>query len=397
MNSYLGLPIEPVINVVGPATRFGGVGILADDVWEAMRASHAANVRIDELQVAAGTRIADLLGVPGAYITTGASAALSLAAATLVDSRGGQHPGHSFKLVIQAAQTEPHDVAFAVAGLEMRPIGFPALAHPHELRSALGPDVVGVVYRTGVAWQQGELIDLRTMCAIAHEAGVRVIVDAAMTVPPVDRLHALLADGADFVAISGGKLFRGPQASGLLVAVPELLDDVARLHQDMSEPAETWQRPSFVRGSSGATASLPRRHGVGRGMKVGREQIAGLLAAVERYVRNPDEDQKIGVKELEHAEAILRTSAVLSVSRGTIPDFGGMPMLEVGLSDSGMTADDMMQRLMRGKPRVAAGRASERALAVFPNALLPGQGEQVGHAFLAAVGEEPRSDQPDAR
>lgn len=389
MDSYLGLPIEPVINVVGPATRFGGVGILADEVWEAMRASHAANVRIDELQVAAGSRIADLLGVPGAYITSGASAALSVAAAVLVDSRGGRHPGHSFKLVIQAAQTEPHDVAFAVAGLEMLPIGFPSLAHPDELRSALGPDVVGVVFRTGEAWQQGELIDLRTMCDIAHEAGVRVIVDAAMTIPPIDRLHAVLADGADFVAISGGKLFRGPQASGLLVAAPELLDHAARLHQDMSEPADTWQRPSFVRNSSPVTSSLPRRHGVGRGMKVGREQIAGLLAAVERYVRNPDEDQKIGVRELEQAEAVLRTSAILSVSRGTIADFGGLPMLEVGLPATGITADEMMQRLLSGRPRVAAGKSSDRALAVFPNALLPGQGDEVGRAFLRAVGEEP--------
>jgi D-glucosaminate-6-phosphate ammonia-lyase len=389
MNSYLGLPIEPVINVVGPATRFGGVGILADEVWEAMRESHSCNVRIDELEVAAGTRIADLLGVPGAYITTGASAALSVAAAVLVDMRGGRHPGHSFKLAIQAAQTEPHDVAFAVAGLELVPIGFPALAHPQELREALGPDVIGVVFRTGAAWQQGELINLRTVCEIAHEAGAHVIVDAAMTVPPTDRLHAILADGADFVAISGGKLFRGPQASGLLIAAPELLDEVARLHQDMSEPADTWERPSFVRGSSPTLSSLPRRHGVGRGMKVGREQVAGLLAAVERYIRNPDEDQKIGVQELEHAETILRTSAVLSISRDVVDDFGGMPMLEVSLPANAMTADELIRRLLHGTPRVAAGALHNGALAVLPHALLPGQGEQVGHAFLRALGEEP--------
>lgn len=389
MDSYLGLAIEPVINVVGPATRFGGVSILADEVWEAMRQSHAWNVRIDELQVAAGTRIADLLGVPGAYITTGASAALSMAAAVLVQERGGQPPRHSYKLAIQAAQTEPHDVAFAVAGLEMVPIGFPGLAHPQELRAALGPDVIGVVFRTGVAWQQGELLSLRTVCEIAHEAGLKVIVDAAMTVPPVDRLHAILDDGADFVAISGGKLFRGPQASGLLVAAPELLDEVAVQHQDMTEPVDTWERPSFVRGSSPSVASLPRRHGVGRGMKVGREQIAGLLAAIERYLRDPDRDQKVGVQEIEHAEAVLRRSAVLSVSRGTIADFGGMPMLEVALPAGGMKPKEMVQRLLKGHPRVAASVLPSNALGVFPNALLPGQGEQVGHAFLRATGEEP--------
>lgn len=389
MDPYLGLPIEPVVNAAGPATRFGGVSILADEVWQAMRESHSWNVRIDELQVAAGTRIADLLSVPGAYITTGASAALSMAAAVLVEEHGGRPPRHSFKLAIQAAQTEPHDVAFAVAGLDMAPIGFPALAHPKELRAVLGPDVIGVVFRTGVAWQQGELMNLRTICDIAREAGVRVIVDAAMTVPPVDRLHAILAEGADFVAISGGKLFRGPQASGLLVAAPELLDEVALLHQDMSEPVDTWEQPSFVRGSSPSISSLPRRHGVGRGMKVGREQIAGLLAAVERYIRNPDEDQKVGVQELEHAEAILRTSAILTVSRAMVADFGGMPMLEVGLPEGATTPKEMVQRLLHGNPRVATGELPSGALAVFPNALLPGQGAQVGHAFLRAVDEAP--------
>jgi hypothetical protein len=101
------------------------------------------------------------------------------------------------------------------------------------------------------------------------------------------------------------------------------------------------------------------------------------------------------VQELEHAEAILRTSAILSVSRGTNLDFGGMPMLEVGLPESGITADEMMQRLLRGSPRVAAGKSSNSALAVFPNALLPGQGEEVGDAFLRAVGEEPGPQRSD--
>ena len=388
MNSYLGLPIIPVINAVGPATRFGGVSILADDVWQAMRESHSWNVRIDELQVAAGTRIADLLGVPGAYVTAGASAALSMAAATVVDERGGRPPRHSFKLAIQAAQTEPHDIAFAVAGLELVPVGSSTATDPAELRAALSPDVIGVVFRTGVEWRHDGEMELKTVAEIAHQAGAKVIVDAAMTVPPLDRLHALLRDGADFVAISGGKLFRGPQASGLLVAAPELLDHVAVLHQDMSEPAESWEQPSFVRGAPRQLSSLPRRHGVGRGMKVGREQIAGLLAAIERYVRNPDEDQKVGVQELEHAEAILRMSAILSVVRGTLDDFGGMPMLEVRLPPGEVTPTELVHRLLRGNPRVATGLL-HGALAVLPNALLPGQGEQLGHAFLRAVGETP--------
>jgi D-glucosaminate-6-phosphate ammonia-lyase len=405
MDSYLGLPVEPVINAVGAATRFGGVA-LADEVREAMDAATLTPVRIDELQVAAGTRIADVLGVPGAYVTAGGSAALSMAAALLVQRHGrAKGPGSSrpggwdklcgvagregdgrAQIVIQATHYDTHDIAFAVAGAEVVRVGYQRDTHPDYIRAAVGPHTVGVASRTGSAWQVGA-VDLATVADIAHSAGLLVIVDAAVTVPPIDNLHKLFADGADLVAVCGGKLFRGPQASGLLCAAPELLDEIALLHQDMGERDPTWRPPTFVRGATARRRELPApRAGIARGMKVGREQIMGLVAAIERYVRSPGQDELPGIRELEEAEAALRTCDQLEVSK-TVSVDTGLPIVTLRMRRSAIAPEELVRRLSLGRPRVVLGEGAawRGDLTIAPNALLPGHGTQVADAVMRAL------------
>lgn len=408
MDSYLGLPVEPVINAAGPATRFGGVH-LHPEVREAMNAATLTPVRIDELQVAAGTRIADLLGVPGAYATTGASAALSMAAAVLVQRRGrangpgssrpggweklcgvaGPHGDGRAQVVIQATQYDTHDIAYAVAGVEVVRIGYQGDTHPDELRAAISPHTVGVAFRTGSAWQQPGTIDLRTVADIAHEAGVLVIVDGAVTVPPIENLQRIFADGADLVAICGGKLFRGPQASGLLCGAPQLLDEVALLHQDMGERDPTWWPPTFVRDTTADPRDLPApRAGIARGMKVGREQIMGLVAAVERHVRHPGGDELPGIRELDEAEAILRTCDQLEVTKTVSPDTR-LPTVRLRMCRGAIAPEELVRRLTLGRPRVVLGEGAEWRgdLSIAPSALLPGHGKQLANAVLQALAE----------
>jgi L-seryl-tRNA(Ser) seleniumtransferase len=405
MNSYLGLAIEPVINAVGAATRLGGVQ-LADAVREAMDAATLTPVRMDELQVAAGSRIAELLGVPGAYVTAGGSAALSMAAALVVQQRGRANgPGSSrpggwdrlcgipgprgdgrAQIVIQATQYDTHDIAYAVAGAEVVRVGYHEDTHPDYIRTAIGPHTVGVAFRSGSAWQGGD-VDLPTVAEIAHQAGLMVIVDAAVTVPPVDNLHKIFADGADLVAVCGGKLFRGPQASGLLCGAPELLDEIALLHQDMGERDPTWWPPSFVRDEPKGQRDLRApRAGIARGMKVGREQIMGLLAAIERYLKNPGADELPGIRELEAAEAILRGSDHLEVSK-TVSADTGLPIVTLRLAPTAPALEELVRRLTLVRPRVLLGEASawRGDLTIAPNALLPGQGKQLADAVLAAL------------
>lgn len=375
-----GLGLTPVINGVGPATRLGGLP-LTEEVLQAMREAARTSVRMDELQLAVGRRLAELLGVPGAYVTPGASAALSLAtAAVLAQGKAeisDQLPlvegGRNRVVVRVAVRVLDHHAVSAVGGRIVE-IGFPGSTHADELRRALDHDTAAVLFRPG---RPGNLLDLPTVAAIAHTAHVPVIVDGALHVPPIERLQKYFTDGADLVAVSGGKGFRGPQASGLLCGDPRLLQMAALQHQDMDERANTW-RP--------VTGDSPPRHGVGRGMKIGREQIAGLLCAVERHVRAPGADEKQGLDELSDMEEALQGVEGLTVSRG-FDDALNVPVLHIDVTSSGSSVDDVLRRLAGGSPRVYVGEelAWQNTLTVSPMALLPGEGRALADAVRAAI------------
>jgi L-seryl-tRNA(Ser) seleniumtransferase len=264
---YDDLGVPAVLNGEGPATRLGGLP-LHPEVWAAMQEALASSVRIGDLERAAGARIAELLGVPAAYVTSGASAALHLATAAVMtrgdaalidrlpDTAGMRH-----RVIIQSAQRDPYDRAVQAAGATLVPIGYPDSTHPGELERELGDDVAAVLFRPG---RGGNLLSLEATCRVAHAAGVPVMIDGAMFVPPVDRLREYFDLGADLVAVSGGKGFRGPQGSGLLCGRAEFIDVIDLHHQDMDERDTTWPR------NDETTPMTTPSHGVGRSMKVGR-------------------------------------------------------------------------------------------------------------------------------
>ncbi len=206
------------------------------------------------------------------------------------------------------------------------PIGYPDSTHPGELERELGDDVAAVLYRPG---KGGNLLDLATTCRIAHDAGVPVMIDGAMFVPPVDRLRGFFDAGADLVAVSGVEGFRGPQASGLLCGRPELIDVIALHHQDMDERDTTWPRNLGAK-----VPATPPRHGIGRPMKVGREQIVGLLTAIERYMRDPGADERAGTAELDAAEAALLADGRIPVHRVQEPTLD-VPGLHLDIAATG--------------------------------------------------------------
>ncbi len=385
MSVYDRLGVTPVINGVGPATRLGGLPLHAD-VWAAMQEALAQSVRMDQLERQAGKRLAELLGVPAVYVTSGASAALFLATAAtmargdsalidqLPDTTGMRH-----KVIIQSAQRDPYDRAAVAAGATLVPIGYPDSTHPGELERVLDDETAAVLYRPG---KHGNLLSLEATCRIAHEHGVPVIIDGAMFVPPLSRLHDFFAAGADLVAVSGGKGFRGPQASGLLCGKPEYIDVIALQHQDMDERDTTWPR------NLGAAApTTPPRHGVGRSMKVGREQIAGLVAAVERYVADPGADERAGNAELDAAEKALTADGSIGFTRVQEPTLD-VPGLHLDIASTGADLDAVVLALGALTPPVyvGEGEAYRGVLTLNGMALTPGQGEQLAAAILDVVG-----------
>ncbi len=369
------LGVRGVINGVGPATRLGGLP-LSDEVWQAMREAVRTPVHLAELQEAAGREIARLLDVPAAYVTSGASAALTLAAAVCMTgddaARIDELPRATtfpHRVVVQRGHRDPYDRAIEAAGGVLVEIGYPGTTHPGELEAALDERVAAVLFRPG---GPGNLLDLSTTCTLAHARAIPVIVDGALVVPPARALHALLDAGADLVAVSGGKGLRGPQASGLLVGRPELVAAAGLHHQDMDERATTWHH----------APRTPPRHGVARGMKTGREQIAGLVAAVRRHVRDPQSDHTEGVAELDRAAALLENDGRLVVTR-TLHAQLDVPVVEIRFAP-GIDVDTVVTDLRALPTPVHLGeeRAQAATLTINPMALQPGHGEQLARSVL---------------
>ncbi|MGO4681450.1 aminotransferase class V-fold PLP-dependent enzyme [Microbacterium sp. 2MCAF23] len=369
-----------VVNAVGPATRMGGLG-LHDEVLAAMGRAVQVPVRMAELERAGGEHVARLLGAPAAYITAGAAAGLALAAAAamarddvdVIDSLPRHRDGRD-EFVIQAAQRDPYDRAVEAAGGRIVAVGYPGSTHAAELASAIGERTAAVLYRPGAP---GNHVDLDRTCAIAHAAGVPVIVDGALRIPPLTVLHEYIAAGADLLAVSGGKLLRGPQASGLLIGQPEWIARVGVHHQDMDEREETWPAADgrFVR---------PPRHGIARFAKVGREQLVGLVTAVERFVAGAD-DTAVEVEELRRAHQLLAHGPLGAVWEEH--SVLGSPEVIVTVRPALATRFVRALRAQHPPVYVEESGAWRGVLSLNSLGLTTGDGERIAASFAAAVRE----------
>lgn len=374
--SYGELGLRPVVNGLGPVTRLGGLP-LSDTVLGAMRWAVAANVRMDELQEAAGRELSRLLDVPAAHVTSGAYAGITLAAAVCAvggDSLGVDElplVGRRSRVIVQMAHRDPYDHAVTSVGLRLTEIGYPYSTRAHELARELDDTVAAVLHRVGYG---GDLLGLRTVVALSHDAGIPVIVDAADVVPPLDRLRQIQDDGADLITISGGKSFRGPQSSGILCGRRDLVRDVALHHLDMDLRDATWA-PSEI------TGYVPTggREGIGRGMKVGREQIVGLLAAVREYLDDPGRWDAHYETELRGCERALVADGSVRVTREH-NDHLDVPTVVIDFCGAPIDADEVARRLDRGTPRIHLSEAESwrGRLIVNPMALAEGDGARIG-------------------
>ena len=145
------------------------------------------------------------------------------------------------------------------------------------MAAAIGPATAGAFFH-GQAEALG--LPIEAFVATAHARGLPVLVDASMNLPPRANLRRFTEAGADLVAFSGGKTIRGPQASGFLAGRADLLISVGLQQQDMDVLTATWARRALV---ENGVIPRPPIHGIGRSMKTGKEEIVGLLVALERY------------------------------------------------------------------------------------------------------------------
>ena len=283
MTIYDELGVRTLINARGCATLAGGT-LMEPEVVAAMAAAAGSFVRIGDLQEVASRRIAALTGAEAGYVTSGAAAGLTLGAAAMLARLDpdlmerlpatGDAPA---EIVVQANHRNPYDHLVRASGARLVEFGDADGATIDAMTNAIGPATVGAFFH-GQAESVGLSID--DFVATAHAHGLPVLVDASMNLPPRSNLRRFVAAGADLVAFSGGKTIRGPQASGFLAGRADLLVSVGLQQQDMDVLPSTWARRSLV--ETGVIARPPA-HGIGRSMKTGKEEIVGLLVALERY------------------------------------------------------------------------------------------------------------------
>jgi D-glucosaminate-6-phosphate ammonia-lyase len=196
-----------------------------------------------------------------------------------------------------------------------------------------------------------------------------VIVDAAAALPPAENLRRLIAAGADLVSFSGGKALRGPQASGILCGRRDLIASVLLQHQDMDVHPEAWSfRSRFL--DSGLLPGPPHQ-GLGRGFKVGKEEIAGLVAALRSYVKRDHAADRAHWARL--LQTIVDGLAGLPHVRAALvgPATRAVPAVQIDLDEEalGRTAFDIIAQLLDGTPRVAVNEGRARAGGLLINAL----------------------------
>ncbi|WP_436925634.1 aminotransferase class V-fold PLP-dependent enzyme [Halosimplex amylolyticum] len=363
---YDDLGVAPVVNATGTKTRIGGT-LMREEAREAMDRAAEAFVRISDLQAAASERIAEVTGAEAGYVTNGANSALTLAAAACIAgddlgtmARLPDTEGIPSEIVMPRTHRNGYDHALRGAGAEIVDVGGNDYhlgtgaenTELWEIADAIGEETVAVAYLEKPYTRP----PLPEVVAIAHEHDVPVIVDAAAELPPAANLSKYTEQGADLVAFSGGKAIRGPQSSGILAGRADLIKSAARQHLDMHAAEPAYEPPEDLVGIE-ELPGVPRQ-GLGRSMKVGKEELAGLLAALDAFVEA--DDGAVLAEWHERAERVadgLRAVDGLSVELANAGKTDSVSTV-VGTVDEERSAVDaagLVAALRRENPRVFVG------------------------------------------
>lgn len=362
--SYEDLGITPVINASATLTRLGG-SRMPRPVLDAMGAASEAFVDLPELQRAVGARIAALTGNEACYICSGAAAGIAIAVAACITgtdpaaiARLPHFEGPPAEVIVHRSHRNGYDHAARMTGARLVEIGMAHSTQPWELEAAIGPRTACVLYFAGAHYATGAL-PLTDVIRIAHERNVPVLVDAAAQIPPIAALWQYTRElGADIAIFSGGKGLRGPQSSGLVLGQRSIVE------------------ACYPNGSPNQS--------IGRPMKVGKEELLGILAAVE-WSLEQDEGAVLAGYEASVALWIAGLQGIEGVSaeRGYPSEAGqphGRAIVRFGPACP-LSRDEVADALWSQKPRIAVAKIGDDGIALNPQTLEPGEDRLVLQAL----------------
>ena len=349
---YKRLGVTPIIHASGTTTRLGGTRT-RPEVMEAMAQAATVLVHMGELNEKAGQLIADLTGAEAGFICSGAAGGLVLQAAACI---AGEDPvkmrrlpetqGMKNEIIIQNMHRFPYDQAYRLAGGVLVGVGDGKRCLPWELEGAINERTAAVAYLRSPFANRRDL-PLPEVCQIAHRYEVPVIVDAASMLPPRENLRKYFQQGADMVVFSGGKAIRGPQGSGLLCGRKDLI--------------------------RAAAASANPNQFLGRPLKVAKEEIVGLLIALELFLKEDEEAEMRRYNRM--AQQLVDALVEIPGLRVTLEydDFDYLvpqAVIRFGRGWRGLSRNQVADAMERGDPPIYLNLLGESdELAVHPMSL----------------------------
>jgi len=361
---YQHFGIQPIVNAVGYATRVSG-SCPHPEVIAAMAAASTRYVEIDDLLTVASNLIQRCTTAESGIITCGAGAALTLAAAACL---AGNHPEIMDQLpdVTNCPRSEiiyplagpfDYDHAIRLSGAKLVSIDYHAPNALERIEQSINSRTAAIGYVWYGVQERPHLISL---VELAHLHDLPEIVDGAFSMPPVENLTALSKTGADLIAYSGGKHLGGPQASGILCGRADLIRSAWVQMVDMDVRAGTWSLQHWI---TNGWITRPPRHGIGRSMKVSKEQMIGLMTALERYSSRD-----------HHAEHELWKKQVGEIYNG-IRDLTALRVTQLDQAANGQPYP--LLRIESGsQPNGLSVRALNLALRSLPRKILLSEDEQ---------------------
>jgi uncharacterized pyridoxal phosphate-dependent enzyme len=357
-NPYEELGVKTVINCEGTMTVLGG-SILRPELEAVMGQAGRHFVRIADLEAAAGKRIAEMLKLPEGYtalVTSGAAAAIESGLAGILTGDNEQFikqipdlTGMKSEVIIQKSHRNPFDHQLRNTGIKLV-----VIESRDELRQAVY-DRTAMMHFSNFANAEGQ-IKVDEWVKLATEYKIPCMNDAAADTPPVSHLWDSANMGYDLITFSGGKAMRGPQCAGLLIGKKELVAN------------------AFLNNS-------PHEDTIGRSQKVGKEEIVGMVKALELYL---NEDHEALWKEWQdQLEYISRQiTRVDGVSTSFfVPDIANhVPHMSITWDSSriALTTKEVSKLLADSTPSIIMGGGEGRpGLAMNSFMLQPGENKIV--------------------
>ena len=371
---YRAIGVEPVINCRGTFTIIGG-SLERPETLVAYKQAARHFVQYDELAEGVGRRLAEITGAEWGMVSDGCAAGLKHVTAACVT---GGNPEKLIRIpdltgmektqvIVPRYARNAYDHAVRNIGVEMVMVDT-----PEELARAINAKTAMIYLVTSRGSGTGQPLSLEVVVEIAKPAGVPVLIDAAAEDLTIPCIH--LERGADVVAYSGGKAICGPQGAGLLLGNKKLL-------------MSAWQ------------ASSPH-HGPNRDNKVSREEIMGMLAAVEAWVtRDHDAEWQTWLARLDHiAQRATQVAGVTTTVEQPAGLSNHSPTLVVSWDPLALhiTGEQVAEDFARKKPRIAVGSGDSEGKAsirITPSQMQTGSEKVVAERIYKILAEA-RSPQP---